>query len=242
MKLRGLIIALAGIFAVSAFATSHDKANNAVKPDTNKVSYTIGFDMGKNFKQQDITVNPDEIFKGLQDAFAGKDSKFSQEDMASSLMNFQKQIISKRSEKFKKDADVNKKKGEDFLAKNKKNKNVVTLPSGLQYRVIEAGKGNNPTKTDTVTVEYTGKLIDGTVFDSTDKKGKPASFKVTRVIAGWTEALQLMKPGAKFEIFVPADLAYGQRGSRGSIGPNETLIFDIHLISVEGAKTAKKKG
>nr|8BK5_A Chain A, Peptidyl-prolyl cis-trans isomerase [Legionella pneumophila] len=132
-----------------------------------------------------------------------------------------------------KKADENKVKGEAFLTENKNKPGVVVLPSGLQYKVINSGNGVKPGKSDTVTVEYTGRLIDGTVFDSTEKTGKPATFQVSQVIPGWTEALQLMPAGSTWEIYVPSGLAYGPRSVGGPIGPNETLIFKIHLISVK---------
>jgi FKBP-type peptidyl-prolyl cis-trans isomerase FklB len=153
------------------------------------------------------------------------------------LNDFQKKMMAKRAEEMNKQAQENKAKGDAFLASNKSKPGVVVLPSGLQYKIITAGKGAKPSKEDTVTVDYTGKLINGTVFDSSEKTGKPATFKVTQVIPGWTEALQLMPAGSTWELYIPANLAYGERSVGGAIGPNETLIFNVHLISVE-AKSA----
>ncbi len=136
----------------------------------------------------------------------------------------------------KKIGEKNKKEGEDFLAENKKKEGVQTLPSGLQYKVIKAGTGKKPQLTDTVTTQYRGTLIDGTEFDSSYRRGKPATFPVNGVIRGWTEALQLMEEGAKWELFVPPDLAYGERGAGQQIGPNATLIFEIELISIQEKK------
>ena len=153
--------------------------------------------------------------------------------MKDTLTKFQKDLMAKHAAQFDKQASANKEKGDAFLAANKAKAGVVTLASGLQYKIITPGKGAKPAKEDEVTVEYTGKLIDGTVFDSTDKAGKPATFKVTQVIPGWTEALQLMPAGSTWEIYVPANLAYGARNVGGPIGPNETLIFNVHLISVK---------
>jgi FKBP-type peptidyl-prolyl cis-trans isomerase FklB len=146
-------------------------------------------------------------------------------------------LIMKRTAEFNKKAEENKAKGEAFLTQNKAREGVVTLPSGLQYKVLEKGDGAKPTKDDTVTVDYTGQLVDGQVFDSTEKTGKPATFKVSQVIPGWTEALQLMPAGSTWELYIPASLAYGPRGVGGPIGPNETLIFKVHLLSVKKSDT-----
>ena len=153
--------------------------------------------------------------------------------MKDTLSKFQKDLMAKHAAQFDKQASENKAKGDAFLLANKAKAGVATLASGLQYKIITPGNGAKPAKEDEVTVEYTGKLIDGTVFDSTDKAGKPATFKVSQVIPGWTEALQLMPAGSTWEIYVPANLAYGARNVGGPIGPNETLIFNVHLISVK---------
>jgi FKBP-type peptidyl-prolyl cis-trans isomerase FklB len=156
-----------------------------------------------------------------------------EQQMKDVLNKFQKDLMAKRTADFNKKSEENKTKGEAFLAQNKAKPGVVTLPDGLQYKIITPGTGAKPTKEDTVTVEYKGQLIGGEVFDSTDKSGKPATFKLSQVIPGWTEALQLMPAGSTWEIYVPANLAYGSRSVGGPIGPNETLIFNIHLISVK---------
>jgi FKBP-type peptidyl-prolyl cis-trans isomerase FklB len=156
-----------------------------------------------------------------------------EQQMKDVLNTFQKNLMAKRTAEFNKKADENKTKGETFLSENKAKPGVVTLTDGLQYKIITAGTGVKPTKDDTVTVEYTGRLINGEVFDSTEKTGKPATFKLSQVIPGWTEALQLMPSGSTWEVYVPSNLAYGQRSVGGPIGPNETLVFNIHLISVK---------
>ena len=199
------------------------------------MSYSIGADLGKNFKTQGIDINPDALAKGMQDGMSGTQLILTEQQMKDVLNKFQKDLMAKRSAEFNKKSDENKTKGESFLKDNKGKTGVVVLPSGLQYKVIEAGTGAKPGKSDTVTVEYTGRLIDGTVFDSTDKAGKPATFQVSQVIPGWTEALQLMPSGSTWEVYVPSGLAYGPRSVGGPIGPNETLIFKIHLISVKKA-------
>jgi FKBP-type peptidyl-prolyl cis-trans isomerase FklB len=205
----------------------------AVSSDLEKLSYSIGVDLGSNIKKQGIVLDVPAMAKGIEDSMQGKELKMTDEQMKESLVKFQKELMEKRTQQFEKKADDNKAKGEQFLIENKAKKDIVTLPSGLQYKVVTAGTGLKPKKEDTVTVEYTGRLITGEVFDSTDKSGKPATFRLDQVIPGWTEALQLMPVGSTWEIFVPANLAYGSRNVGGLIGPNETLIFNVHLISID---------
>ena len=204
-----------------------------LKTDVDKLSYSIGTDLGKNFKRQGIGISPDALALGLKDGMSGGKLLLTEQQMKDVLNKFQKDLMEKRSTQFKKQAEDNKSKGEAFLKENKKKEGVVTLPSGLQYKIIKKGNGSKPNKDDVVTVEYTGRLINGEVFDSTEKTGKPATFKLSQVIPGWTEALQLMKQGATWEIYVPSDLAYGSRSVGGPIGPNETLIFQIQLLKVK---------
>jgi FKBP-type peptidyl-prolyl cis-trans isomerase FklB len=221
--------------AVLGLAMSAAIAANELATDKEKLSYSIGADLGKNFKTQGIDVSPEILAKGMQDGMSGGQLILTEEQMKDVLNKFQKELMAKRSAEFNKKADENKAKGETFLSGNKAKSGVVALPSGLQYKILETGSGSKPGKNDTVTVDYTGTLIDGTVFDSTQKTGKPATFQVSQVIPGWTEALQLMPAGSTWEVYVPADLAYGPRSVGGPIGPNETLIFKIHLISVKKA-------
>lgn len=232
MKMN-LVTAAVMSFALSTGIAATDAASLAT--DKDKLSYSIGADLGKNFKNQGIDISPDALAKGMQDAMSGSQLILTEQQMKDVLNKFQKDLMAKRTADFNKKADENKVKGETFLTENKAKQGVVVLPSGLQYKIINAGTGAKPGKTDTVTVEYTGHLIDGTVFDSTDKSGKPATFQVSQVIPGWTEALQLMPAGSTWEIYVPSGLAYGPRSVGGPIGPNETLIFKIHLISVKKA-------
>lgn len=214
-------------------AAVNTSSNVILKSDIDKVSYTVGVDLGSNFKKQDIAINIDALLQGLKDAQAGGNLAMTKEQMQDTLKAFQKTLVEKRAAKFKADSEKNKKEGDDFLAKNKAQPGVVTLPSGLQYKVITPGAGAKPAASDAVKVEYTGRLLNGTVFDSTDKAGKPATFNVSDVIPGWTEALKLMPVGSKWEIYIPADLAYGQRGVGEPIGPNQTLIFQVRLIAIE---------
>lgn len=229
MKIKLVAAAVMGLAMSTAIAADATVLNN----DMDKLSYSIGADLGKNFKTQGIEVNPTAMAKGLQDSMTGGQLILTDDQMKDVLNKFQKDLMAKRNAEFTKKSEDNKIKGEAFLSQNKAKEGIVTLPSGLQYKIVENGKGAKPAKEDTVTVEYTGTLIDGQVFDSTEKSGKPAVFKVSQVIPGWTEALQLMPSGSTWEVYVPASLAYGPRSVGGPIGPNETLIFKIHLISVK---------
>jgi len=232
MKIKLVTAAVLGLALSSAIAAT-DAAS--LSTDTDKLSYSIGADLGKNFKAQGIEINPTALANGMQDGMGAGPLALTEDQMKQVLTNFQKDLMAKRTAELNKKSDENKTKGEAFLADNKTKPGVVALPSGLQYKILEVGKGEKPGKNDTVTVEYTGHLINGTVFDSTEKTGKPATFQVSQVIPGWTEALQLMPAGSTWEIYVPANLAYGARNVGGPIGPNETLIFKIHLISTSKA-------
>lgn len=230
MKMK-LVTAVVMALTMSPVMAAND--GMSLTTDKDKLSYSIGADLGKNFKAQGIDVAPEALAKGMQDAISGTQLMLTDQQMKDVLTQFQKDLMAKRTSEFNKKAEENKVKGEAFLQSNKSKPGVVVLPSGLQYKIIEKGTGAKPGKTDTVTVEYTGTLMNGTVFDSTDKTGKPATFEVSRVIPGWTEALQLMPAGSTWEIYVPSALAYGPRSVGGPIGPNETLMFKIHLISVK---------
>jgi len=199
---------------------------------TDKVSYSIGLDIGKNMKRQGIEIDPAIFAAGLKAALSG-DKPLLEEEEARQVMNaYRAENQAKQQAKQKAAAEKNKAEGDKFLAENKTKDGVVTLPSGLQYKVLTAGKGEKPTTSDSVTTQYRGTLIDGTEFDSSYKRGQPASFPVTGVIKGWTEALQLMETGSKWQLFIPAQLAYGERGNR-DIGPNATLVFDLELLSIQ---------
>lgn len=198
-----------------------------------RVSYSIGLNIGNNLKQQGVEVDPAVLLRGVQDAISGAKALMTPEEVQQCMTQFQQEMNEKQMANAAKEADKNMKEGEAFLAENKKKEGVVTLPSGLQYKVITPGTGATPKATDTVTTHYRGTLIDSTEFDSSYKRGQPASFPVNGVIPGWTEALQLMQVGAKWQLFIPANLAYGSRGAGGRIGPNATLIFDIELLGIK---------
>lgn len=229
MKMKLVAAAAMGFVMSSTMAADV----TSLKTDTDKLSYSIGSDLGKNFKRQAIDINPSIIAQGIASGMGNGKSLLTDDQMKDVLAKFQKDVMAKRAAEFSQKANDNKIVGEKFLADNKAKAGVVALASGLQYKIIKNGSGDKPNKDDMVTVEYTGHLINGEVFDSTSKTGKPATFKLSQVIPGWTEALQLMPSGSTWEIYVPASLAYGDRSVGGPIGPNEALIFNIHLISVK---------
>jgi len=211
----------------------------ALKDQKEKSSYSIGMNLGNTFKQSGVEIDPDMIATAIKDVLAGKKLLLTEQEAKDAMMAFQTEMRTKQTEKQKALAETNKKDGEKFLAENKAKEGVkthtVTLPSGtnaeLQYKIVAAGTGKKPTTNDMVSTHYRGTLIDGTEFDSSYKKGEPASFPVTQVIKGWTEALLMMPVGSKWQLFIPAELAYGERGRPG-IPPNSTLLFDIELLSI----------
>ena len=205
----------------------------ALKDSKDKVSYSIGLDIGTTFKKQKMEINSDALVAGLKDGMSGTKPLLTPEEVRQVMMEFSKDMREKTAAATKEAADKNSKESEKFLAENKAKPGVKTTASGLQYKVEKEGSGTPPKETDTVVVNYRGTLIDGTEFDSSYKRGEPATFPVNRVIKGWTEALQLMKPGAKYQLVIPPDLAYGPGGTGGDIGPNATLIFEVELMSVK---------
>jgi FKBP-type peptidyl-prolyl cis-trans isomerase FklB len=228
MKLRWI-----GLLGVLLLATQVMAAENAVpKSQKDKLSYTIGVNVGRNMKQLPAEIDPEQFVKGFKDGLSGTKTMLSDEEMRTVTTAFQKELAEKQAEKMKAVGEKNKKEGEAFLAANKKKEGVKTLPSGLQYKIIKEGTGKKPKATDKVTCQYEGTLIDGTVFDSSYKRGEPATFPVNGVIPGWTEALQMMKVGSKWQLFIPSKLAYGERGAGPQIGPNAVLIFTVELISI----------
>ena len=189
--------------------------------------------MGNNFRSSGIeSIQVQDFADGVAAVFYGEEPKMSYNEAKATIQEFFTELQKKQEAAAAAMADVNAKAGQEFLDANGKRVEVKTLPSGLQYEILEAGEGESPKAGDTVKVHYTGKLIDGTVFDSSVDRGEPATFGVTQVIPGWVEALQLMKPGAKWRLFIPSQLAYGPQGAGGIIGPNQTLIFDVELIEV----------
>lgn len=207
----------------------------AFKSEKEKISYAIGVNLGNNWKRQDIEVDLDALRKGLEHVLSGEKTLITEQEMQDTLREYQKTLMAKREEKRKKEAEENGEKAAAFLEENKSKEGVKVLPSGLQYKVIKEGEGESPKPNDTVKVNYRGTLIDGTEFDSSYSRNEPATFAVNRVIKGWQEGLQLMKPGAKYQFFIPPDLGYGEFGSPPKIGPNSALIFDVELLEVTPA-------
>jgi FKBP-type peptidyl-prolyl cis-trans isomerase len=223
----------------SPTATPHDSLPAAPQPSSpfkdekEKVSYALGLNIGTNLHRQMVEFDPNIFLQGLKDAMSGGKPLMTDEEVRATLTQFQTELRAKMEAKRQQEADKNKKDGEAFLAANKAKEGVVALPSGLQYKVLTPGTGPKPTSSDTVVCNYRGTLIDGTEFDSSAKHGEPASFPVSGVIKGWTEALQLMPVGSKWQLFVPSDLAYAERGAGGVIGPNATLVFEVELLSIK---------
>lgn len=203
--------------------------------ELDKLSYALGLSMGNNFRNSGIQeINVEDFADGVAAVFYGSQPKMSYDEAKKVIQDFFTELQAKQEEAAKEMAKVNEKAGQEFLLENGKRVEVQTTPSGLQYEVLREGDGPQPTAEDQVEVHYTGKLIDGTVFDSSIDRGQPATFGVTQVIPGWVEALQLMKAGSKWRLFIPSALAYGPQGAGGIIGPNQTLIFDVELLKVIG--------
>jgi len=209
----------------------NEPRENLLKTETDKISYALGTQIGQNFKKQGIEIRVEPLMQGLRDVMKDAELILSQDEMQQVMMSFQKRMQAEQQERQKAGGAINLAEGNSFLEKNKKNKGVIELPSGLQYKIIKKGTGKTPTANSKVKTHYRGTLIDGTEFDSSYKRNAPAEFAVKGVIKGWTEALQLMKEGAKWELYIPANLAYGQRG-RPSIPANSTLIFEIELLEI----------
>jgi FKBP-type peptidyl-prolyl cis-trans isomerase FklB len=231
-----------GLLALAGQVYGADEG--ALKSEKDKLSYIFGANFGKTLKQQEIELNTDMFVKGLKDGSSGDKLLLTDQEMKDTMTAFQKEMAAKQAEKRKALAEKNKKEGEAFLSANKVKEGVKTLASGLQYKVISEGTGKTPKATDSVVTNYRGTLIDGTEFDSSYQRKTPATFRVNGVVKGWTEALQLMKEGAKWQLFVPSELAYGERGAGPKIGPNAVLVFDIELVSVkeESASAPPKPG
>lgn len=249
MKLK---LVSAALFAMLALTACNNKAGGdatTAKPTTTiteqsseiqKVGYAVGFDMGRNLKEVADDMDLEAFQLGLKDAYAKKDSVLTEEQMQSVVQAYMTRKQEEAAKKLEEKAKTNKTDGEKFLAENAKKEGVKTTASGLQYKVITEGEGEHPKATDTVTVNYEGKLIDGKVFDSSYERGEPIEFPLNQVIPGWTEGVQLMKPGAKYEFFIPSDLAYGEAGNP-DIEPNSVLIFTVELLTKEQAETARAK-
>lgn len=233
LSLAPMVIAgLVGFSFVGCDNAGGGGGGTAMKTIEDSVSYAIGVNMGKSLKRDSVQLNPDLVRAGILDAMDSDSTKLKFSDSVAQMvmMNFQQQMMQRMQAKAMEQGGANLKKGEEFLAANKSKPGVKVTPSGLQYIVESEGSGESPDSNDVVKANYRGTLIDGTEFDKS--KGEPVEFPVNGVIPGWTEALQMMKPGAKWKLFIPANLAYGERGGGEKIGPNETLIFEVELVSV----------
>ena len=224
-------IVIIAVVAMALPLAAEEKSD--LKDQKDKASYAIGLNIGMNFNRQKIVINPDALVSGIKDGMAGK-PKMTEAEVRDTMGAFEKDMESQQ----KAAGAKNLADGEKFLAENKKKDGVKTTASGLQYKMLKDGTGAQPKEADTVTVNYRGTLIDGTEFDSSYKRGEPASFPLNAVIKGWTEGLQLMKVGSKYQFFIPSKLAYGERGAGADIGPNSTLIFDVELMNTKPAASA----
>lgn len=227
-----LIISLFLIAFIIGCNNTQSNKNVDIATKTDSVSYSIGLDIGRNFKKQDIEVSPEVLVMGIKHAL--QDTSFLTDEQVKKVMtNFQNDMRTKQNEKLKAASEQNKAEEEKFFAENKKKEGVITLDNGIQYKVLKSGNGKSPKLSSTVEVNYEGRLIDGTKFDSSYDRGTPFKTKLTGVIKGWTEILQRMKEGDKWEVYIPSKLAYGPRGAGKVIGPDAALIFQMELISVQ---------
>jgi len=198
-----------------------------------KASYALGVNIGHGLTKDAVEVDPGLLFQGLKDGMAGGKTQMTDDELKAALASLQADVMKRQQEKMQVLGEADKKEGDAFLGANKTKEGVVTLPSGLQYKIVQQGTGPKPTASDTVTVNYRGTLLDGTEFDSSYKRGQPATFAVGQIIRGWTEALQLMPVGSKWQLFIPPELAYGPRSPSPVIPPNSTLIFEVELLSIQ---------
>jgi FKBP-type peptidyl-prolyl cis-trans isomerase FklB len=240
---RKLILAIGMGLLTTLGATAQDAP--AAKPDApavamdkDKFSYALGMQFGESFKKQSLDLDPATFGKAFAEAYNGGKLTMTDEEMKAILVKASQEFKQKQMALQAAKAEETQKDGEKFLAENKAKEGVVTLPSGLQYKILKAGTGDKPTASDTVVCNYRGTLLDGTEFDASEKHGGPASFQVGGVIAGWTEALQLMPAGSKWQLFIPSQLAYGAQGSAPDIKPNSALIFEVELVSIQKSASA----
>lgn len=232
MKHISIIVLICMMVSVVAFGQKKSAKTDKLTGAKDKISYSVGASIGKNMKSQNLDVNIEKVIMGLRDAFTGGKLLMEDQEISDSMMSFQKAAMAKQMETAKIEGANNKKEGDAFLEANKKKDSVVALPSGLQYKILKDGSGKSPTLEDTVTVNYRGTLISGKEFDNSYKRGTPATFPLNHVIKGWTEGLQLMKPGSHWMLYIPPDLGYGERGMpQAGISPNAVLIFDVEMIS-----------
>jgi FKBP-type peptidyl-prolyl cis-trans isomerase len=248
MMKRILIVLVGALLCISSCQKTQEQKPAAkkeitkadLKTEDDKMSYSVGYSIGSRFKMDELQINFEIFQGGMEDGFTGSKQLLDETEIKKVMMAMQKKNMAKQRaermklmEERKKQSEPNKEKGTKFLEENKVKESVVTLKSGLQYKILKKGTGVSPKPTDTVKCHYKGTTIDGKEFDSSYKRGEPATFALNRVIKGWTEGLQLMKEGGKWRFFIPSELAYGERGSGPNIGPNEVLIFEVELLKIE---------
>jgi FKBP-type peptidyl-prolyl cis-trans isomerase len=237
MLMKRVVIALIVLVILLPFlslATDQDKnAETELKSFADKISYVLGQEIGSSFKESPTEINLEIFMEGVKDSFMDRKPLIDTDEADQIKQEFSRQVKESRTQKTAALSEKNRQDADAFLTANKNKEGIVTTDSGLQYKVLKKGDGPKPQKTDRVTVNYSGTLLDGTEFDSSYKRGQPATFQVGGVIPGWTEALQLMNVGSKYQLFIPPELAYGQRGAGRRIGPNAMLIFDVELLSIE---------
>ena len=223
-------------------ASSRPSSQEVLQTEIQKLSYSLGMNMAKALKIEGMSIDVNVMAQAMNDVLSGRETLLTEQQAREVALTWQKKRMLQQQQRMKEQATANKKAGDAFLTQNKTKEGVVVLPSGLQYKVIAPGSGPTPRASDTVKVHYRGLLVDGTEFDSSYKRGKPATFRVGGMIKGWVEALQLMPVGAKWQLVVPPELAYGERGYSPKIGPNATLLFDVELLSIEPPSTAPATG
>jgi FKBP-type peptidyl-prolyl cis-trans isomerase FklB len=231
MEMRFLAAVILSIGLSSSPCFGAEKVE--LKDLKDKESYSLGYQFGQSLKAQGLDFNLEVYTAAIRDALAGTKPLLSQEEMQKTVSDLQKRVTMARQKELKEQAQKNLSEGRAFLEANKTKEGVVTLPSGLQYKILKAGDGKKPTEADTVEVNYRGTLIDGTEFDSSYKRNQPATFPVKGIIKGWAEALQLMPVGSRWQLFIPPQLGYGERGAGQAIGPNATLIFEVELLAIK---------
>lgn len=239
MKKYALSLAIASTLALQACNQSAQEPDGTAEADevaletsSQRLSYGMAYGLGQRLAQDEVPLDIEAFTAGLEDAVAGGEARMTTEEIQAEMQAYQEQAMAEQQAEVAAQGEANQAAAEEFLAENAEREGVVVTDSGLQYEVIEEGEGASPGPEDTVEVHYTGTLLDGTEFDSSRERGETVTFGVGQVIPGWTEALQLMSPGAKWKLYIPADLAYGQGGAGGVIGPNSALIFDVELVSV----------
>jgi FKBP-type peptidyl-prolyl cis-trans isomerase FklB len=231
--MKKLIVVAVVLSLFGSEIIAQKQKRKAPKTEKEKISYSIGVSIGRNMKSQEIELDQALFTQGIKDGLGTSKTLISEKEIDSTMRALDQEMMAKMQEKQKIAGEKNAKEGEAFLEENRNKEGVVTLQSGLQYKIIKAGDGPKPTKEQTVKCHYRGTLIDGTEFDSSYKRGEPAEFPLNGVIKGWTEALQLMPVGSKWQLFIPSNLAYGASGAGQTIGPNATLIFDVELLSIK---------